>query len=140
MPLGSPHLAELTVMRSILQSLLPSVMPKIEGFLTAGWNQPADQTRGNDYDGQALPNGTVVRELTDVTGHGIASALLATVCRALCASPFQPGRGLLKARERLNAELPGDMGEKRFCNIGGGCLRAASRVELLSAGHGPLFV
>jgi len=62
---------DLSVARSIQQSLLPSTTPEIAGFQIAGWNQPADQTGGDYYDWQVLPNGKVVVALADVTGHGI---------------------------------------------------------------------
>jgi serine phosphatase RsbU (regulator of sigma subunit) len=71
---------DLGVARSIQQSLLPGTMPLIKGFEIAGWNQPADQTGGDYYDWQLLPDGKVVVALADVTGHGIGPALLASVC------------------------------------------------------------
>ena len=57
---------DLSVARSIQQSLLPNVTPEIGGFEIAGWNQPAEQTGGDYYDWQVLPNGTMVAELADV--------------------------------------------------------------------------
>ena len=73
---------DLDVARTIQQSLLPVSMPVIEGFEIAAWNQPADQTGGDYYDWQPLPDGRVLVALADVTGHGIGPALLAAVCRA----------------------------------------------------------
>jgi serine phosphatase RsbU (regulator of sigma subunit) len=132
---------DLSVARSIQQSLLPSMTPEIEGFEIAGWNQPADQTGGDYYDWQVLPNGTLVTELADVTGHGIGPALLAAVCRAYARASFSQGNGLLEAMEQLNAELIGDIGEGRFVTfVVAICVPGCPRVELLSAGHGPLFV
>jgi K+-sensing histidine kinase KdpD len=72
---------DLSVARSIQQSLLPTSMPEIEGFDIAAWNQPADQTGGDYYDWLPLPDGKVLVALGDVTGHGIGSALLAAVDR-----------------------------------------------------------
>jgi hypothetical protein len=51
-------------------------MPQLEGYEFAAWNQPADQTGGDYYDWQLLPDGKVVLALADVTGHGIGPALL----------------------------------------------------------------
>jgi len=132
---------DLSLARSIQQSLLPGVTPEIEGFEFAGWNQPADQTGGDYYDWQVLPNGTVVAELADVTGHGIGPALLAAVCRAFARASFGQGNGLFKAMEQLNAELNRDVGEGRFVTlVAVVCVPRCPRVQLLSAGHGPLFV
>jgi serine phosphatase RsbU (regulator of sigma subunit) len=117
------------------------VTPQIEGFEIAGWNRPADQTGGDYYDWQVLPNGTVVVELADVTGHGIGPALLAAVCRAYARANLGRGNGLLEAMEQLNSELIRDIGEGRFVTFVAVVFAAGCRrVELLSAGHGPSFV
>jgi hypothetical protein len=57
---------DLEVARSIQQSLLPSSMPQVTGYEIAPWNQPADQTGGDYYDWQLLPDGRVVLALADV--------------------------------------------------------------------------
>jgi serine phosphatase RsbU (regulator of sigma subunit) len=132
---------DLTVARSIQQSLLPQGMPQIEGFEIAGWNQPAEQTGGDYYDWQLLADGKVVLALADVTGHGIGPALLAAACRAYARANFRVGRGLLDAMEQINAALANDIGEGRFVTfVAAVCAPGSPRVELLSAGHGPLFL
>lgn len=132
---------DLAVARSIQQSLLPRAMPQIEGFEIAGWNQPADQTGGDYYDWQLLEDGKVVVTLADVTGHGIGPALLAAVCRAYARANFRVGNGLLDAMEQINAALANDIGEGHFVTfVAAVCAPGSARVELLSAGHGPLFL
>jgi serine phosphatase RsbU (regulator of sigma subunit) len=132
---------DLEVARSIQQSLLPRTMPQIEGFEIAAWNQPADQTGGDYYDWQLLADGKVVVALADVTGHGIGPALLAAVCRAYARANFRVGNGLLDAMEQINAALADDIGEGRFVTfVAAVCDPGSPRVELLSAGHGPLFL
>ncbi len=132
---------DLEVARSIQQSLLPSSMPELKGYEIAAWNLPADQTGGDYYDWQLLPDGKVVVALADVTGHGIGPALLAAVCRAYARSSFKAQNGLLAAMEELNCALAGDIGEGRFVTfVAAVCTPASSTVELLSAGHGPLLV
>jgi serine phosphatase RsbU (regulator of sigma subunit) len=132
---------DLAVARSIQQSLLPRAMPQIEGFEIAGWNQPADQTGGDYYDWQLLADGKVVVTLADVTGHGIGPALLAAVCRAYARANFRVWNGLLGAMKQINAALADDIGEERFVTfVAAVCAPGSPRVELLSAGHGPLFL
>ena len=131
---------DLEVARSIQQSLLPTSMPQIEGYDIAAWSQPADQTGGDYYDWQPLPDGKILVALGDVTGHGIGSALLAADCRACARANFTAENGLLIAMERINAALAGDLSEGRFVTfVAAVCSPKSSRVELLSAGHGPLF-
>ena len=132
---------DLQIARSIQQSLLPTSTPEIEGFEIAGWNQPADHTGGDYYDWQALPDGKLLVALGDVTGHGIGPALLAALCRAYARAIFTPEHGLMTAMERVNSALSKDVGEGRFVTfVAALCSPTSSQVELLSAGHGPLFV
>ena len=132
---------DLEVARSIQQSLLPTSAPQIAGFEIAGWNQPADQTGGDYYDWQFLPDGKLLIALADVTGHGIGPALLAAVCRAYARAHFTRGDGLLGAMERVNTALLKDIGEARFATfVAVICDPQNPVVELLSAGHGPMFL
>jgi serine phosphatase RsbU (regulator of sigma subunit) len=132
---------DLDVARSIQQSLLPTSEPQIEGFEVAGWNQPADQTGGDYYDWQVLPDGRLLVALGDVSGHGIGPALLAAVCRAYVRATFTPEQEMLTAMQRVNTALSRDMRSRRFVTfVAVMCTPGGSRLELLSAGHGPLFL
>ena len=131
---------DLEVARSIQQSLLPVSAPNIEGFEIAAWNLPADQTGGDYYDWQVFPDGKLLAVLGDVTGHGIGPALLAAVCRAYVRATFTPDGGLQTAMESVNSALSRDVGPRRFVTfVAVRCTPGSSRVELLSAGHGPIF-
>jgi serine phosphatase RsbU (regulator of sigma subunit) len=133
---------DLEVARSIQQSLLPKSMPQVNGFEIAAWNKPADQTGGDYYDWQSLPDGRVLIALADVTGHGIGPALLAAVCRAYARVSFgQQKNGFLKSMEQVNTAVSADVGEGRFVTFVAAILGPTnSEVELLSAGHAPLFL
>lgn len=132
---------DLEVARSIQQSLLPKSMPQVPGFDIAAWNKPADQTGGDYYDWQALPDGRVLIALADVTGHGIGPALLAAVCRAYARVSFGQQNGFLQAMEQVNRAVFADVGEERFVTFVAAILKSnSSDVELLSAGHAPLFL
>ena len=132
---------DLEVARSIQQSLLPTSMPVIEGFEIAAWNQPADQTGGDYFDWQPLSDGKILVALADVTGHGIGPALLAAVCRAYARANFSVDNGLFAAMDKVNAALAADLKEGRFVTfVAAVCTPRSPRVELLSAGHGPLFL
>lgn len=132
---------DLEVARSIQQSLLPKSMPQVPGFDLAAWNKPADQTGGDYYDWQALPDGRILIALADVTGHGIGPALLAAVCRAYSRASFGQQNDFLKAMEQVNTAIAADIGEGRFVTFVAGILRPnRPELELLSAGHAPLFL
>jgi serine phosphatase RsbU (regulator of sigma subunit) len=132
---------DLETARSIQQSLLPTSAPSVEGFEVGGWNLPADQTGGDYYDWQVLPDGRFLAVLGDVTGHGIGSALLAAGCRAYARASFTSEPAMLTAMQKLNVDLSKDVGRARFVTfVAVICTPGSSRVELLSAGHAPLFL
>lgn len=132
---------DLQVAKSIQQSLLPQAPPKIAGFDIAGWNLPADDTGGDYFDWMTQPDGKVIISLADVTGHGIGPALLAAVCRAHARSSFHLEQELPAALTHLNRELGSDLTTGRFVTfVAAVCRPASAEVEMLSAGHGPLFI
>jgi serine phosphatase RsbU (regulator of sigma subunit) len=131
---------DLDVARTIQQSLLPKSMPKVAGFDIAAWNKPADETGGDYYDWQALPDGRILVALGDVTGHGIGPALLASVCRAYARATFGQYSDFLKSMEQINTAISADVTEGRFITFVAAIIGPANTpVELLSAGHAPLF-
>jgi serine phosphatase RsbU (regulator of sigma subunit) len=132
---------DLDIARSIQQGLLPAKAPGLDQFEIAGWNQPADQTGGDYFDWQALPDGRVAISLGDATGHGIGPALVSTACRAYArASLLANGQqdGLL---DRMNGLLVQDLSANRFVTFAVAFLDPVkSSVKVLSAGHGPILL
>ncbi len=131
---------EMKVARSIQQSLLPNAKPKIAGFDIAGWNLPADETGGDFYDWEVLPNGQLVVVLADVTGHGLGPAMLAASCRAYTRANFSGPDGLLAGMDRINTSLATDLTAGQFVTLVAASCNPHGTLELLSAGHGPLFL
>ena len=131
---------DMDIARSIQQGLLPSRSPSLCGFEVAGWNQPAEQTGGDYFDWQTLPDGRLAVSLADATGHGIGPALITASCRAYarasCLSSDQDG--LLENLNRLLAE---DLPQNRFVTFAVAFLDPVrSHVHVLSAGHGPILL
>ena len=132
---------DLGIARSIQQSLLPKVRPRIEGYEIAGWNRSADATGGDYFDWNQLEDGSLVVTLADVTGHGIGPALLASVCRAYARASFNPGESLADVMQRINKSFGGDLSPGRFATfVAAVCRGGDDNLELLSAGHAPLFI
>jgi serine phosphatase RsbU (regulator of sigma subunit) len=132
---------DLDVARTIQQALLPRAAPNIKGYEVAGWNRSADQTGGDYYDWQALPDGSWIVTLADVSGHGVGPAMVTAACRAYmrAGSHYHPDLGSLTSR--INQLLADDLPEGRFVTM------AAVRIDpnggppqLLSAGHGPIVL
>lgn len=132
---------ELQIARSIQQSLLPKLQPHIPGFAVAGWSQPADDTGGDFYDWKRLPDGRWVIFLADVTGHGIGPAMLAAVCRAYSRASFNDRDNLATALQNINRSFSEDLTPERFATFVAAVFEeGCDKLELLSAGHGPIFI
>jgi len=131
---------DLDVARSIQQGLLPTTPPGLEEFEIAGWNQPADQTGGDYFDWQELPDGRIAISLADATGHGIGPALISSSCRAYArATLLADGHGDA-VLDRLNVLLAEDLPSNRFLTYALIFLEPkSSNIRVLSAGHGPIL-
>ena len=131
---------DLDIARSIQQGLLPTHAPSLDDYDLAGWNQPANQTGGDYFDWQSLPDGRLAISLADATGHGIGPALVGTSCRAYARASFVSSNGHDQVLERLNGLLADDLSSNRFVTFAVVFLNPKdATLEILSAGHGPIL-
>ena len=93
---------DLSLARTIQQGLLPKASPQIDGFDIGGWNKPADETGGDYFDWQQLPDGRLAVTIADVTGHGIGPAIGMAGCRAYARAGFATGTDLRRFLVHLN--------------------------------------
>lgn len=152
---------DLAVAHAIQAGLLPSQQPNFPGFDIAGMNRPADETGGDYFDWQFLPNGRLGVVIADVTGHGIGPALVMAVCRAYARATSlidaEPTRLLARLNDLLHDDLAHELTvhppkssndlrqspatsagtAARFITLATAVLDRTGKVELLSAGHGP---
>ncbi|MCE9589607.1 MAG: PP2C family protein-serine/threonine phosphatase [Planctomycetes bacterium] len=132
---------DLSMARDIQRGLLPQSSPTIPGFDIAGMSRAADQTGGDYYDWQELPDGRLAIVLADVSGHGIAPALVMAVCRAYARAslPLMTDPGTLL--ERINTLVHEDVRGGRFVTFVLTVLDGPrSRFDVVSAGHGPTLL
>jgi serine phosphatase RsbU (regulator of sigma subunit)/anti-sigma regulatory factor (Ser/Thr protein kinase) len=102
---------ELGTARSIQHALLPKDLPKLEGWKIAYHYQPAREVGGDFYDFLRLDDGRVGLVIGDVSGKGIAAALVMantqSVLRAVARrGNVAPGQVLTEANEVLYAYIP----------------------------------
>ncbi len=129
---------DLSMARDIQRGLLPQRTPAIPGFDIAGMSRAADQTGGDYYDWQELPDGKLAIVLADVSGHGIAPALVMAVCRAYARASLPLMQDPSSLLARINTLVHDDVRGGRFVTLALAVLDgASSRLELVSAGHGP---
>jgi PAS domain S-box-containing protein len=132
---------ELAIARLIQRSVLPVAKPALPGFAIAGWNRSADETGGDYFDWLTLPDGRTLLCVGDVSGHGVGPALIVAACRAYFRATAHASRTLAEAISRANQLLSADLPENRFVTLAVGLLDGASgRLELFSAGHGPILL
>ena len=131
---------DLDIARSIQEGLLPEEPPGLDDFEIAGWNQPADQTGGDYFDWQELPDGRVAISLADATGHGIGPALVSASCRAYARASLLANGDRDTVLDRLNRLLSNDLPSNRFVTFAAIFLTPSnSNVQIMSAGHGPIL-
>ena len=129
---------DLDIARSIQRGLLPASAPQLDNFEIAGWNQPANETGGDYFDWQLLPNGQLAISVGDATGHGIGPALVSALCRAYARASFLADHHQIL--ERLNSLLANDLADDRFVTFAVVFLNPiTSEIKVLSAGHGPIL-
>ncbi len=129
----------LTLAMEVQQNLLPDSPPRIEGLDVAGKSLYCDETGGDYYDFIELTEmspyclGVVVG---DVTGHGIAAALLMATARALLRSRADRPGGMADMMDDINRRLCADTGGRRFMTLVYLLIDAKSRtLRWVNAGH-----
>ena len=133
---------ELGTARSIQHALLPKDLPKLEGWDIAYHYQPAREVGGDFYDFLRLDDGRVGVVIGDVSGKGIAAALVMantqSVLRAVARrGNIAPGQVLAEANEVLYAYIPSGTFVTCFYSI---LDPATGRIVYANAGHDPPFL
>jgi len=134
----------LELAREVQQHLLPHACPQVEGVDLAGRSIYCDETGGDYYDFIELPQagpGRLAVAVGDVTGHGIAAALLMTTARALLHSHADDDTSLSDLFNRTNEHLARDAYEGRFMTLYYASIDpGANSLRWVSAGHDPAIV
>jgi hypothetical protein len=96
---------ELSVARRIQQALLPKELPLLDSWSIVPYYKPAREVGGDFYDFLPLGSEHVGVVIGDVSGKGIAAALVMantqSVLRAVAQSGCTPGQLLAQANEAL---------------------------------------
>ncbi len=132
---------ELDVAKSLQIQLLPSRHPSVKGLLVFDRFMPAAELCGDYYDYFTHEDGCFDVVIADVTGHGVAPALVALQIRALARSEARQDVSLSETVSTLN----------RFMveNFEAGYLMSmfylryhpgTGSIEYVGAGHNPFLV
>ena len=139
----------LAVAMQVQQSLLPQRAPKMKGLDIAGHSEYCDETGGDYFDfihlDQIGPNSLAIA-VGDVTGHGIAAALLMATGRALIRSYANTTGSLGEVFTAVNRQLCDSEFTGRFMTVmyliveNPGDTNGPIRLRFMSAGHDPVVV
>ncbi len=125
----------------VQQALLPSGPPAVDGLEIAGRSIYCDETGGDYFDFLELSNvgkDAMAIAVGDVTGHGIAAALLMTTARALLRGQATQGGTLSHLFTHMNRHLARDCQSGRFMTLYYLVIDSQTRhLRWVSAGHDP---
>jgi sigma-B regulation protein RsbU (phosphoserine phosphatase) len=145
---------DLRAAAKIQETFLPHAMPRIEGTDFAWVYRPCDELAGDGLNIIPLGDGQFGMYVLDVSGHGVASALLSVTMSRLLSLPSDPssilitegpgreGRGITPPADvaaRLNRLFPFDAAEQLTTMIYGILDTRTGIFRYVSAGHpGPI--
>ncbi|MCD4700242.1 MAG: SpoIIE family protein phosphatase [Candidatus Aegiribacteria sp.] len=130
---------ELSIARSIQESLLPGDLPEIENVDIAAISVPSMQVGGDYYDVFPIPGGFYGIAIADVAGKGTAAALLMAALQSALHA-IAPGMSNIAGDtvQRLNDIMSRRMPDDKFITFFYGVLDPADRtLSYCCAGHDP---
>ena len=148
---------DLKAAAKIQETFLPRDVPRVAGTDFAWVYRPCDELAGDGLNVIPLGDGKLGLYILDVSGHGVASALLSvTLCRLL-SPPSEPSSILTRDGDvqgrfditppaevaaRLNRLFPFDLATEQFATMVYGILNATTgEFRYVSAGHpGPVHL
>ena len=126
---------ELRVARSIQQSLLPGTLPS-DGWLRASGSSVASYQVGGDYfDVSRVSDGCWSAVVADVSGKGVASALLASLLQGALITTTDVPAAMSHRIERLSRFLLDRTGGEKYATVFYSLLHRDGRMAYINAAH-----
>ena len=127
---------ELELAAEMQGMLIPTDLPSNERIDAAGWYQPHSEVGGDYYDLIALPTGQYVACVADVSGKGIAAALLMSNFQANLRASIPHATDLVQLVHDLNAKVHASARGERFITLFIAHLDLRERrLRFVNAGH-----
>ncbi|OYW18189.1 MAG: hypothetical protein B7Z55_11085, partial [Planctomycetales bacterium 12-60-4] len=124
----------------IQATFLPSSLPQVSGYEVAAWWQPAEFVSGDYYDWLRLRDGRWGFAVGDVSGHGLAAALIMATVRAMAHVLARTADHVHHFVETLRDSIVPDLQNSRFVTCCFAVLDPEThRLEWANAGHAPAF-
>jgi sigma-B regulation protein RsbU (phosphoserine phosphatase) len=145
---------DLKAAAKIQETFLPRGVPRVPGTDFAWIYRPCDELGGDGLNVIPLGDGKVGLYILDVSGHGVASALLSVTLSRLLSPPSEPSSILIRDGDRFDITPPGEVAARlnrlfpfdsatgQFATMVYGILNAPTgEFRYVSAGHpGPVHL
>ena len=95
-------LKEIELAKYIQESLLPTSLPELNGYQLSFANRMASGVGGDYFDTMLLDDDNLCVIIGDVSGHGIASALVMAIAKSVLYQGFKETRNLIELFTDLN--------------------------------------
>lgn len=132
---------QLAVGAQIQRGLLPASAPELPGYDLAGLNRSCFEIGGDYYDFLRKEDGRMGLVIADISGKGVAAALLMAVLQASIRALVHTVDGPADLMTRLNRALVENTPDNRFATVFYAELDPQShRLEYASGGHNPCLL
>lgn len=129
---------ELALGRRIQVALIPEALPEIEGWELYAENFPSRGVSGDIYTMVRRDDDTLVVMIADVSGKGIAAALLTASLEALAAGPIDAGIPLDETCRRVSRLLYQRTPPEKYATAFFAVIDISSgHLRFVNAGHNP---
>jgi phosphoserine phosphatase RsbU/P len=130
---------EVEIAREVQERLFPQKLPTVRGLDYAAFCRPALAVGGDYYDFLALPHGHLGIAIGDVSGKGIAAALMmATLQASLRGEATRGSENLAGAIANINRLVYDSSASNRYATFFYGQFDPANgRLDYVNAGHNP---
>ncbi len=132
---------EMALARQIQTGLLPRSVPQIPGYDVYGACSPATEVGGDYFDYVSAGGGRWHLLVGDVSGKGVAAALIVSIVRSLTHTFCQTEKSARRVLARVNENLSPDLKSDMFVTIAALTIGGDDRSAwLVRAGHEPAVV
>jgi len=131
---------ELALAQETQESLLPRNLPKFENFRIYAFNKPTRYVGGDFYDFLQMRSGESMGVLADVSGKGMAAALLSSMVLGALGTEFRSGSAPQDVLNRVNQLLCEKSLPYQFVTLFLFLLNPDGAGQFISAGHNTAYL
>ncbi|MDR2728361.1 MAG: SpoIIE family protein phosphatase [Chitinispirillales bacterium] len=105
---------EIAIARKTQQAMIPQILPSSGSFSMDSLYLPSQNVSGDQFDAIRISEKIYAFLIFDVSGQGICSALLSSLCRVFFSNHLRDEKSPKTIIEKVNANLTSAIGEKFY--------------------------